>query len=88
MERLVAFEQMLADIQKQADYEREQMDILQGRSFLLLMSVPNAAERMKTTFLSIDTKKIREVSDKMDISYKKLTECELDTFRNANRTAA
>ena len=46
----------------------------------MLMSVPNAAERMKTTFLSIDTKKIREVSDKMYITYKKLTECELDTF--------
>ena len=30
MERLVAFEQMLADIQKQADYEREQMDILKA----------------------------------------------------------
>lgn len=30
MERLVAFEQMLADIQKQAEYEREQMDILKA----------------------------------------------------------
>ena len=30
MERLVAFEQMLADIQKQADYERDQMDILKA----------------------------------------------------------
>lgn len=28
MERLVAFERMLTDIQKQADYEREQMDML------------------------------------------------------------
>ena len=28
MERLVAFELMLADIQKQAEYEREQMDML------------------------------------------------------------
>lgn len=30
MERLVAFEQMLADMQKQAEYEREQMDILKA----------------------------------------------------------
>lgn len=30
MERLVAFERMLTDIQKQADYEREQMDILKA----------------------------------------------------------
>ncbi len=30
MERLEAFEKMLADIQKQADYEKQQMDALKA----------------------------------------------------------
>ncbi|MGN0963552.1 MAG: hypothetical protein ACI4PP_08240 [Clostridia bacterium] len=31
MERLAAFEQMLSDIRKQAEYEKEQMDELKAR---------------------------------------------------------